>query len=113
MQDPERYLRDLEIDPPCVVQPGKKAIIDSSRRLKVNYEIYYFSSQAAMQRFKKDVLRFCGMLTDPITMARFKPTGRSPHAEYLGRTYFFSADSTHARFLERPDKFADRKSATN
>ena len=113
MQDPERYLRELQLDPPCVVQPEKKGIIDTSMRLRVNYEIYYFSSATAMQRFKKDPLRYCGFVTDPITMARFKPTARSPKTEYLGRPYYFAADSTRARFLGRPDRFAERKSGTN
>jgi YHS domain-containing protein len=110
VQDPERYLRGLDIDPPCVVQPGKKSIIDSSMRVQMNYELYYFSSRAAMQTFKKNPLRYCGPLTDPITMTRFKPTAKSPKTVYLTRTYYFSADSTMARFLAAPDRYADRKS---
>jgi YHS domain-containing protein len=109
VQDPERYLKALSLDPPCAVDPSKPSAIDSSTRVNLNYEIYYFSSRAAMQRFRKNPLLYCGPLTDPVTMKRFQPSPRSPKAEYLGRTYYFSADSTKVRFLERPDRFADRK----
>jgi YHS domain-containing protein len=113
VKDPEKYLRALDIDPPCVVDPSKKGIIDSSMRITVNYEFYYFSSRQAMQKFQKDPLRYCGFLTDPVTLQRFEPTARSPKTKYLNRMYYFSADSTRTRFLKTPDRFQDRKTGSS
>jgi YHS domain-containing protein len=113
VKDPEKYLKTLGIDPPDVVDPSKNGIIDSSMRITVNFEFYYFSGRATMKRFLQNPLRYCGYLTDPVTMWRFKPTAKSPKTEYLNRTYYFSADSTRARFLEAPDRFQDRKSGSS
>ena len=108
MQDPERYLKALKIEPPCTVYPKRKGIVDSSLRIKVNHEIFYFSSKAARDLFLKDPLRYCGLLTDPVGKQRFRPTAESPRATFGGRSYYFAADSSRARFLETPQKFADR-----
>ena len=108
MQDPERYLRELHIEPPCTVYPKRKAIVDSSLRIKMNHEIFYFSSKAARDLFVKDPLRYCGLLTDPVSKQRFRPTAKSPHTDYRGRSYYFMADSSMTRFLGAPQKFADR-----
>ena len=110
MQDPERYLKALNIVPPCTVYPKRKAIVDSSLRTKVNWELFYFSSKAAKDLFVKNPLRYCGLLTDPVTRQRFQPTAKSPHATYRGREYYFSADSCRTRFLGTPITLMDRGS---
>ena len=108
VQDPERYLKALQITPPSVFQKGSKPIVDSSLRYRIGFEIYYFSSRAEMDRFKKDPLPYCGDLTDPVTMARFRPTADSPHIVYANRTYYFASDSTLSKFLEKPEQHKDR-----
>lgn len=99
--------------PPSIFPSGKRPVIDSSLREKVNYEIYYFASAAEKERFRKDPLRYCGQVTDPITKARFRPTASSPTATHGGRTYYFSADSTRARFLANPVLHQDRRTGTS
>ncbi|MGE5178824.1 MAG: hypothetical protein ACM3PF_07025 [Bacteroidota bacterium] len=111
-QDPERYLRELKIAVRCPVNPARRAIIDSSLRMKINQDIFFFSSRTAMQRFEKDPLRFCGKLTDPVTRTRFRPTSASPHVTFRGRIYFFASDSTLARFQATPEKFYERLAGT-
>lgn len=110
--DPERYLRDMSISVRCPVRPARRAVFDSSLRLKVNQDIYFFSSMAAMKQFRKDPLRYCGMLADPVTHGRFKPTKRSPHVTFRGRTYYFAADSTLVRFQATPERFSERLTGT-
>lgn len=109
MQDPERYLRERRIVPPSVFPNGKRPLVDSSLRDKVNFEIYYFASAAEKNIFQKNILKYCGTVTDPITMQRFRPTASSPKTVYGGRTYYFSADSTRARFLANPMPHQDRR----
>jgi len=113
VQDPETHLREIGVRPPPVFKGGGKPVIDSSLRAQMNYEIYYFANRAELDRFKKDPLRYCGLLTDPVDMVRFRPTASSPHTEYGGRSYYFSADSTQARFLSDPMQYKDRKTGTH
>ncbi len=112
-QDPERYLKALNIEPPSLFQKGKKATLDSSLRYRIGFEIFYFSSRAEMDRFKKDPLPHCGVLTDPVTMARFRPNAKSPRIEYAQRLYYFASDSTRIAFLGKPEKHKDRRDGLN
>ena len=113
VQDPERYLKALQITPPSLFPKGKKPILDSSLRYRIGFEIYYFSSRAEMDRFKKDPLRYCGELTDPVTMARFRPTASSPHIVYADRSYYFASDSSLAQFLGNPEQHKERRNGMN
>ena len=113
MQDPERYLKERKVRPPSIFPNGKKPLIDSSLREKVNFEIYYFATAAEKEKFHKNPLLYCGKLTDPITMARFRPTASSPKFQYQGRLYYFTADSTLARFVANPLLHQDRRSGIN
>jgi len=113
VQDPETHLREVGIKPPSIFHGGGKPVIDSSLRQRVNYEIYYFANRAEMERFRKDPLRYCGIVTDPVDMQRFRPARNSPRAEYGGRLYFFSADSTRTRFLGDPLQYKDRRTGTH
>jgi len=60
-------------------------------------------------KFQHDPLRYCGLLTDPVSHARFRPTRRSPRLDYSARPYYFMAESTFAAFKAMPDSFALRR----
>lgn len=107
-KDPERYLHGLKVTLRDPVNPKRNAAIDSSVRTSLNQDIFFFSSVAAMKQFKKDPLRYCGLLTDPVSHARFKPSKSSPHVTFRGRDYYFAADSTLATFQTDPEKFYER-----
>lgn len=111
-QDPERYLRPMKVSLRCPVRPARRAILDSSLRVKLNQDIYFFSSMSAMKLFRKDPLRYCGVLTDPVSRARFRPTKQSPHVTFRGREYYFAADSTLVRFQAQPERFYERFAGT-
>jgi YHS domain-containing protein len=113
VQDPERYLKERKLHPPSIFKNGKRPVIDSSLRERVNFEIYYFATSAEKERFRKDPLRYAGMVTDPISMARFRPTVSSPKTTYAGRLYYFSADSTLAQFLANPVLHQDRRTGSS
>ena len=113
VQDPDRYLRALGITPPDLFHKGKPATVDSSLRYRIGFEIYYFSSRADMDQFKKDPLRYCGVLTDPVSMARFRPTAASPRTTHNQRLYYFAADSTRDVFLKNPSLHQDRRTGLN
>lgn len=94
---------------PCPVYTKRTAILDSDLRVKMNQEIYFFSSREAMRKFKADPLRYSGRLTDPVTQARFKPTTGSPKIAHRGKLFYFEADSTLAAFQTSPDSLSLRR----
>jgi YHS domain-containing protein len=113
VQEPERYMNALKLEPPSVLPKGKKPILDSSLRYRIGFEVYYFANRAEMDLFKKDPLRYCGTLTDPITMARFHAHVKSPKVVYAERTYYFAADSCLTLFLANPEQHKDRRNGMN
>ena len=108
VQGPEKYLRALGIGLRDMVHPARAARVDSSLRVFVGHDVYYFADAAARARFVKEPLRWCKRLTDPVTLRRFRPTIRSPRLEYRGRPYWFASDSTFTVFKATPDSFAVR-----
>ena len=106
MQDPEQYLAALGIDVPCAILPDSGGVLDVSHRSLVNWEVYFFSSLEAKERFDHNPTRFCGLVTDPVTMSRFRPTASSARADHNGRPYFFADASNLAMFSKSPDSFA-------
>src|SRR2546426_4242558 len=98
VKDPELFLQDKKVTVQCLVHPERPAVVSPELRAMVNYEIYYFSDKGALRRFRKDPLRYCGIVTDPVNRVRFHPTERSPLWVYHDRPYYFSADSTLTAF---------------
>jgi YHS domain-containing protein len=110
--DPERYLREMKLALRCPVRPARRAVFDSSLRARVNQDIYFLSSVAALKRFRKDPLRFCGKVTDPVNHVRFQPTKASPHVTFRGRDYYFASESTLATFQSAPERYFERLTGT-
>jgi YHS domain-containing protein len=94
---------------PCLVRRGRPAVVDSTMRTFVGHDIFYFSGTTERNLFRKNPLRYCRRLTDPVTLKRFKPSRGSPHLKWMGRPYYFASDSTRAAFASMPDSFAIRK----
>ena len=109
MKGPEVFLNGLKIGVPCLVRKGRPAIIDSTLRTFVGHDVFYFSGEKERDLFRKDPLRYCRRLTDPVTLKRFAPSRKSPHFEWNGRSYYFASATTRATFASMPDSFAIRK----
>jgi len=106
VQDPDPYMREQQIRVPCLMTDRIEARIEESLRASLNFEIFYFSDSEARRRFEADPTRWCGPLTDPVTLQRFVPTKRSPVAEAGGRRFYFVSDKTRQEFAARPDSFS-------
>ena len=109
MKGPERYLIAQEIEVRDPVHPRRRAAVDSTRRVFIGHDLFYFADAGSQARFERDPLRWCKRLTDPVTLKRFQPTRSSPHVTHMGRRYWFASDSTRLAFQARPDSFALRK----
>jgi len=111
VQDPEPYLKELGTELPCAVTRGATARIDARYRVRVNHEIYFVATPAAKRKFETEPWKYCGMVTDPVSEVRFRPTEASPRREYERRTYFFGSDSTAAVFEGDPGTYAEARSS--
>jgi YHS domain-containing protein len=107
VQDPEWYLNEIGVKLPCAVVKGGDARISAGMSARVNHEIYFFSTPAAKRKFAADPIRWCGLVTDPVSKERFRPAKSSPRVDHAGRPYFFASDSTRAAFASDPAAFAD------
>jgi YHS domain-containing protein len=85
--------------------------MNPAHRAFVNHEVFFFSSPALRKLFLGDPLRWCGVLTDPVSGLRFQPDKTAPKAAYEGRTYYFSSADTLAMFQMDPPMYRDAKRA--
>ncbi len=103
--DPEFALFHLQRALWDPVDPTRVGSLAPELRARVNGEYYRFSRTETMMRFVTDPVRFCGVLRDPVTGARFWPSHHSPRCDWDNAPYFFSSDSTRAEFLKDPKKY--------
>ena len=109
VKGPERYIQALHVEVPSVVSPGRAAVVDSTQRVCIGHDVFYFSSPSEQRRFLADPLRYARRLSDPVTQQRFRPTERSPYLTWRGRTYYFASLASYLKFRAVPDSFAVRK----
>jgi hypothetical protein len=53
LKNPEKYLKEQNIDMRCVVNQGRHAAPDPKRRVMINYEIFYLSTQDALAQLRE------------------------------------------------------------
>jgi YHS domain-containing protein len=102
VQDPDRYLRSLGIEVADALDGTRPARIDAAHRSIVNYEVFYFADPAAKARFDADPLRWCGLVTDPVTHERFRPTAGAPRVAEAGRLFVFASPASATTFRAMP-----------
>ncbi len=105
MQDPATYLKELNIELAGFLDNSKPALLDSLRRTFVNYEAFFFSDAEHKYTFDENIARYCGRITDPVTLEQFAPGEKSPHISYANREFFFVSDSTLGAFQEMPEMY--------
>ena len=109
MKDPAPYLTALRIAIPCAVDSTALAVVDSSHQSIVNWEVYFFSSRAKKKQFDANPTKYCGLLSDPVTLVRFVPTSQSPRILHGGTPFYFSDPSSAASFKALPDSLAQTR----
>jgi len=91
---------------PCVVDPTRVARVESGTEVRLNWETFFFCDDEARARFLADPLRWCGALTDPVTLERFVPDERSARVEHGGHPYYFATAAHRDAFASAPDRYA-------
>lgn len=107
MKDPEKALASLGLQFQ-ILGGGKAARLDSTTRVWIGHDLFYFADSSARGRFLRDPLAQVQALTDPVTQRRFHPTRHSPQLSFHGRRYYFESDSTRTAFGGMPDWYAQR-----
>ncbi len=106
MQDVDAYLVRRGIEIACFFDPLRRAVLDDRHQVRLNYEAFFFSETTMVEEFRADPVRFCGLLTDPVSKRRFRPKSSSPRIEFEGVAYYFETRETHERFRRRPHAHA-------
>ena len=107
MQDVAESVQRKGLTYNCYMDPTRPAVLDGTHSVRVNYETYFFADTAAKELFRGNVLRFCGLLTDPVSKRRFRPNATSPsHTDEESRVqYFFESEASQQMFLADPGSY--------
>lgn len=105
VEDPETYLKELQIEVPDLMDTTRQAVLEFATRSRVNFETFFFADASEKQQFDADPTRYVGWLVDPVNKMQFQPTTKSPRFDFNNRPFFFSSDSTQAAFSAAPDSF--------
>lgn len=105
MQDVPEYVRRKGLEFRCYLDPRRAACVDAEHCVRLNWEAYFFADLESKQRFLGDATRYCGLLTDPITRRRFRPSAQSPQAEFRDVRYYFESELSRARFESDPEMY--------
>jgi YHS domain-containing protein len=81
----------------------KPAVLDAEHCVRLNYEAFFFADAWERERFLSDPVNYCGLLTDPISRRRFRPTLASPRFVYQEVTYYFESEANRLLFEEAPE----------
>jgi YHS domain-containing protein len=110
--DPEFALFHLQRALWDPVEPTRVGSLAPELRTRVNGEWYRFADPGTLARFRRRPALYCGLLRDPVTGMRFRPTARSPRTDPKeGGPYFFTSDSTRAEFLRDPKRYEVKRAA--
>lgn len=106
MEDPSRYLTELGLTVASHLDSSSHAMLDSAHCIVMNYESFLFATYDEMNTFRANPTKYCGPLTDPVTLQRFIPATTSPHLVHDNHTYYFWSDSSRTMFEMMPEMYA-------
>lgn len=104
-EDPAKYLQEMDARLKDPVNERAAARIVPEALEWVNHEAYFFSEPRTQKKFKRDAYKYCGTITDPVTLERFEPNKKSPAAKWNGRQYYFQSTMTRGAFLAEPEAY--------
>lgn len=105
MQDVPGFVRKKGLEFRDYLDEREAAILDDEHCVRINYEAYFFANLWTLERFASDPVLYCGLLTDPVSRARFRPGEDSPRARHEGVTYYFESAANLALFQDSPETY--------
>lgn len=105
MQDVPQFLAKRGILLDSYLDPRRSAIMDAEHCVRLNWESYFFADLWERERFLDDPVNYCGLLTDPVSRQRFRPTTDSPRLLHEDVRYYFESSATRDIFEAEPEKY--------
>jgi len=87
------------------LDPRRPAVIDDEHCVRLNHEAWFFEDTESRDRFLAEPLRWCGLLTDPVTKRRFRPCESSVSVEHAGVRYWFEMACDAEVFKADPEMY--------
>ncbi len=111
MKDPDRWLKDKEVQVRCLVSPARKAMRDAKHFSRVGNDLFFFASTRNRKVFDKNPFKYVRRLSDPVTFERFTASVDSPSASHDEILFYFANEANRVVFEAAPDSFARVKGA--
>ena len=73
--DPDPWLKKQKIRVQDPIDRTKPAVFSPETRVYVGHDIYFFADSLNRIAFKHAILKYSGVLTDPVSRVRFTPSG--------------------------------------
>ena len=105
MQDFPTLLERYGLEIAGYFDVSRPAVLDERHHVRLGYEAFFFADRAGRDRFIARPLAYCGLLTDPVSKRRFRPTGSSPSARHDGVTFYFETRANRDRFEAMPESY--------
>lgn len=83
----------------------KPAVLDAEHCVRLNWEAFLFGDAWESERFLSDPVTYCGLLTDPVSRQRFRPSADSPRSVHAGVTYFLQSAESRDEFERDPEAY--------
>jgi len=105
VQDVAEFVRRKGLALNDYFDPSRSAVIDDEHLARINYESFFFADTEARAVFLEDPIRYCGLVTDPVTKRRFRPRPTSPRADFDDVLYLFESGKSQTAFEQMPQDF--------
>ena len=105
MQDVPGYALRKELQFQDYLDERLTAELDTEHCVRLNYEAFLFGDLHTRERFQSDPILYCGLLTDPVSKRRFRPSEASPRMRVEEVTYYFHSEDNRLRFEADPEAF--------
>ena len=105
VQDAPEYARRAGLNFRDYLDERQEALLDEEHCVRLNYEAFFFGDLWSRDRFLSDPWMYCGLLTDPVSRQRFRPSSSSPRARHEGVTYYFENEAQRTEFDADPEVF--------
>lgn len=103
MQDVPEFVRRKGLAFQDYLDARRPAVIDVEHCVRLNWETFFFADAWEKERFLSDPVTYCGLLTDPISRTRFRPSQDSPRTVHAGVTYYFQDAAKRELFESDPE----------
>jgi hypothetical protein len=105
VQDVPSAVRRRGLEFADFLDPRRAAVLDDAHCVRLNHEAFFFADAESRDRFVAEPLRWCGLLTDPVTKRRFRPGASSESVEHAGVTYWFEMACDADVFAKDPEMY--------